>query len=423
LTPPSPTAPLAANARLVSGESEPTAEAGRPEQRLKIALITETFLPKVDGVVTRLLATLENLTPLGHEVLVLAPPKAPAEHAGHRVVSAPGLPFPWYPELSFAMPSARLAAELKAFEPDVIHVVNPVFFGAWGAVLALRLGVPLLASFHTDPKVVHNLSLGWFRRPLEILDREVHNLAHVNLCTSPQMVDLARSLGIARVRLWPKAVDAERFHPRHASREMRARLSGGHPDEPLVVYAGRVSFEKRVDVLAEAALQLDGKARFAVVGDGPALTHLKERLADTSTVFTGFLDGQDLSAAYASGDVFAFPSDSETLGFAAIEAMAAGVPVVAARAGGIPHIVEHDLTGVLVDPGDAAALAAGIERVLDDPRLKSKLALSGRQEAERWSWEASTRALVGRYRDASRVAALAAARAKAQRPPEDVAAA
>lgn len=391
---------------------EATAE---PPRSLKIALITETFLPKVDGVVTRLLATLDALSAMGHQVLVLAPPRAPDGYAGHKVMTAPGLPFPWYPELSFAMPSARLAGELRRFGPDIVHVVNPIFFGTWGAVLARRHGVPLLASFHTDPKVVHNLSLGWFRRPLEIIDREVHNLAHVNLCTSPQMVELARALGIARVRLWPKAVDAERFNPRHASREARERLSGGHPDDPLVVYAGRVSFEKRVDVLADAARMLSGKARFAVVGDGPALGHLKERLADTDTVFTGFLDGEELSAAYASGDVFAFPSDSETLGFAAIEAMAAGVPVVAARAGGIPHIVEHGETGLLVEPGDAAALAAGIEQVLEDSELSRRLAENGRAEAERWSWRASTQALVERYHDALRVASLSAARSKAQR--------
>ena len=376
------------------------------QKPLKIVLISETFLPKVDGVVTRLVATLEQLRAMGHEVLVLAPPKAPDSLAGHRVLSAPGLPFPWYPELTFAMPSTRLAAELKAFGPDVVHVVNPVFFGAWGAVLARRAGLPLLATFHTDPKVVHNLSLGWFRRPLEIIDREVHNLAHVNLCTSPQMVELARSLGICRVRLWPKAVDAERFNPHHASAAARYRLSDGNPEVPLVVYAGRVSFEKRVDVLAAAVKLLHGKVRFAVVGDGPALGQLKERLAGTDTVFSGFLDGQELSEAYASGDVFAFPSDSETLGFAAIEAMAAGVPVVAARAGGIPHIVDHEETGLLVEPGDADALAAGISRVLDDRDLAERLARNGRVEAERWSWRESTLALVSRYRDAIRVESL-----------------
>ena len=377
--------------------------------------MSETFLPKVDGVVTRLLATLDALAALGHEVLILAPPKAPDAHGPSRVLAAPGVPFPWYPELNVALPSQKGARALEDFRPDVVHVVNPVFFGAWGALLARRLDLPLLASFHTDPKVVHSLSLGWFRRPLEILDREVHNLAHVNLCTSPQMVDLARSLGIKRVRLWPKAVDAERFNPRHKSDESRARLTDSQPERPLVVYAGRVSFEKRVDVLVETANLLAGRARLAVVGEGPALAWLKEQLAGTDTVFTGFLDGEDLSAAYATGDVFVFPSDSETLGFAAIEAMAAGVPVVAADAGGIPHIVQAERTGLLVPAGDADATARAILRLLEDPALRAGLAHNGRQEAERWSWMAATEALVDRYRQAIAVRSLSAARRARER--------
>ncbi len=373
--------------------------------------MSETFLPKVDGVVTRLTATLSALAEQGHEVLVLAPPGAPAEYAGHRVVAAPGVRFPWYPEHKVALPATWLGAALRDFAPDLVHVVNPIFFGSWGAVLARRARLPLVASFHTDPKVVNDLGLGAVRRPLEIIDREVHNLAHVNLCTSPQMVELARGLGIRRVRLWHKAVDTERFDARYRSAEMRARLSGGEPDAPLVVYAGRVSFEKRVDVLADAAdrLAADG-VRLAVVGEGPALAWLRDRLAGTRTVFTGFLAGEELAAAYASGDVFAFPSTSETLGFAALEAMASGVPVVAADAGGLPHVVHDGENGVLVKPGDAAALADAIARLLGDPRERERLALAGRAEAERWSWGAATEDLVGRYREAVRVAGVARAR-------------
>ncbi|HKI58753.1 MAG TPA: glycosyltransferase, partial [Trueperaceae bacterium] len=118
---------------------------------MRILFISETFLPKVDGVVTRLVRTLDALEALGHEVLVLAPPKAPARYGRFRVVSAPGLPFPWYPELTAALPAARLARAASSFRPDVVHVINPVFFGSWGAVWARRRRLPLVASFHTDP--------------------------------------------------------------------------------------------------------------------------------------------------------------------------------------------------------------------------------------------------------------------------------
>jgi len=369
---------------------------------MRIAFITETFLPKVDGVVTRLVRTLDALEALGHEVLVLAPPRAPARYGGFPVASAPGLPFPWYPELTVALPSARLARIAASFRPDVVHVINPVFFGTWGALWARSRRLPLVASFHTDPKVVRDLGLGWFQRPLEVLDREVHNLADVNLATSPQMVRLARGLNIRRVRLWPKAVDSRRFRPEQATPAMRARLTGGEVERPLVVYAGRVSFEKRVDVLAEAAKRLPG-VRFAVVGEGPARDWLERELAGTGTVFTGFLEGDALADAYASADVFAFPSDSETLGFAALEAMAAGVCVVAARAGGIPHIVKDGANGVLVPPGDAGALADAIRALLNDAARRRRLAACGRTDSEKWSWEASTRELVRLYGAARRL--------------------
>ena len=136
---------------------------------------------------------------------------------------------------------------------------------------------------------------------------------------------------------------------------------------------------------------------------GPALDWLKSEVEGTGTVFTGFLDGDELAAAYASGDVFAFPSDSETLGFAALEAMAAGVPVVAARAGGIPHVVEDGRTGILVEPGSADELAEGIRRLSRDKDLARRLTTAGRQEAERWSWTASAERLVEFYRQALRL--------------------
>lgn len=370
--------------------------------------MSETFLPKVDGVVTRLTATLSALERSGHEVLVLAPPGAPERYGRHSVHAAPGVPFPWYPEHRVALPALSLARAARAFEPDLVHVINPILFGTWGAVFARRQRLPLVASFHTDPKVVADLGLGLLERPLEILDREVHNLAHVNLCTSPQMVQLARRLGIGRVRLWRKAVDTERFHPRNRTSEMRARLSGGAPDAPLIVYVGRVSNEKRMDVLGDAFLALaDHGMRFAVVGDGPALTPLRSRLAGTPTVFTGFLEGEELAAAYASGDVFAFPSTSETLGFAALEAMAAGVPVVAADAGGLPHVIEHGRTGLLVAPGDSSALAAALSELVRDGAARERLAVAGRAEAERWSWDSATAALVRHYEQALRVSRLA----------------
>ncbi len=369
---------------------------------MRIVFITETFLPKIDGVVTRLTRTLESFAEQGHEALVLAPPRAPQQYAGHRVLAAAGLPFPWYPELVVARPRSGLAAEIRRFDPDVVHVVNPVLFGAWGVATARRLRRPLVASFHTDPKVVHDIGLGLLRKPFEFVDRELHNLAHLSLCTSPQMVDLARNLGIRRVRLWPTGVDGDRFRPERATLAMRRRLSGGEPDKPLLLYVGRLSREKRLGLLA-AALRALPDVRLALVGKGPAEAELRTLLEGTPTVFCGYLEGDELAQAYASADVFAFPSDSETLGFVAMEAMASGVPVVGAAAGGVPSIVVDGETGLLFRPRDGGDFTAKVRTLVEDEELRQRLGRQARVSMATRGWGAATEALVERYHMAERV--------------------
>lgn len=366
---------------------------------MRIAIFTETFLPKIDGIVTRLVRTLEQLAVLGHEALVFAPHDPPENYAGHRVVSVPALPFkPWYPELFLGLPRPRLGRELDAFAPDVVHVVNPVVLGLWGTALARQRNLPLLASYHTDiTQYARHLKLPILQRPSRRFLRDVHNQAHVNLCTSEPMVRSARGLGINRVRLWPKAVDTELFRPERATHAMRMRLSGGHPEAPLMVYVGRLSFEKRIDWLYAPVTKLPG-VRLALVGSGPAEAELKRRFRGTNTVFTGYMSGVELASAYASADVFAFPSDTETLGFVAMEAMAAGTPAVGARAGGIPDVITEGVNGLMFTPGDLGDLTAKLKRLLFDPVERQRFSRAGREEMERHNWRAATEKLVDYYR-------------------------
>lgn len=371
---------------------------------MRIAVFTETFLPKIDGVVTRLVRTLEQLAALGHEALIFAPHDPPESYAGHRVVRVPALPFrPWYPELFLGLPRPRLGRELDRFRPDIVHVVNPVVLGLWGTALAKQRNLPLLASYHTDIiQYARHLKLPVLLEPGRRFLRDVHNQAHVNLCTSIPMVNSARGLGIQRVRLWPKAVDTELFHPDRKTGAMRERLTDGHPDAPLMVYVGRLSYEKRIDWLYAPVTQLPG-VRLALIGSGPAEATLRQRFAGTNTVFTGYMSGPDLAAAYASADVFAFPSDTETLGFVAMEAMACGVPPVGARAGGIPDVIRDGENGLMFTPGDLGDLTDKLGRLLFDPALRRRLGDQARADMERFGWRAATEALVEHYRKAIRV--------------------
>ncbi|CAN5783496.1 glycosyltransferase family 1 protein [soil metagenome] len=365
---------------------------------MRIALFTETFLPKIDGVVTRITRTLDELKALGHEVLIFAPHNPPPDYKGFRVVQVPALPFkPWYPELFLGLPRPRLGRELDRFAPDVVHVVNPVILGLWGTAIAKQRNLPLLASYHTDiTQYAVHLNLPLLGMVSRGFLRDVHNQAHVNLCTSQPMVNSAQGLGIHRVRLWPKAVDTKLYSSSNASQTMRERLSGGHPEMPLLIYVGRLSHEKRLDWLYAPVTQLEN-VRLALVGSGPAEAYLKERFQGTNTVFMGYMSGQALAEAYASADVFAFPSDTETLGFVAMEAMASGIPAVGARAGGIPDVIRHGENGFMFTPGDLGDLTEQLGKLLFDAELRSKLGRQARADMEVWGWRAATEKLLEYY--------------------------
>ncbi|MCG7275996.1 glycosyltransferase family 4 protein [Corynebacterium singulare] len=372
---------------------------------MRIAIVTEVFLPKIDGVVTRLTRTLDQLAAMGHEVRIFATGKAPDTYAGFQVTRIPSLSLWVYPEIKFGLPSWNFFREIRDFDPDVIHAVNPIWTAALGVFAAQRDAVPLVASFHTNvPEYVNALGIGWTRPLTEAALKYLHNQAAVNLCTSGPMVDTAREVGIRNVKLWPKAVDTETYHPSRATAEMRTRLTDGNPEAPLLTYIGRVSKEKDLkrlnNVMRLVRAECDD-ARLAIVGDGPFLNELKETFDPSFTVFTGYLSGEELAAAFATGDVFLFPSATETLGLVALESFASRVPVIGTRAGGIPFVIEEGVTGHLIDPdaGDAAWANAAIE-LLQDSARRENMGAAARCEAEKYSWVESTQALLAAYEEA-----------------------
>jgi glycosyltransferase involved in cell wall biosynthesis len=364
---------------------------------MRIALFTETFLPKIDGIVTRLKYTVEHLQRQGDQVLVFSPDGGVKEYCGAQIYGVKGSPLPWYPELTMAFPSPAVGKAVQLFKPDVVHVVNPAILGLGGIYYAKKYDIPLVASYHTHlPKYLHHYGLGMLEPVLWELLKVAHNQALLNLCTSNAMVQELSDHGIEHTDLWQRGVDTELFRPELASREMRDRLSEGHPEAPLLLYIGRLSAEKEITNI-KPVLEAIPEARLALVGDGPYREELKAHFAGTNTHFVGYLRGQDLAAAYASADAFIFPSRTETLGLVLLEAMAAGCPVIAANAGGIPDIVTDGENGYLFDPADELGAVAAAQRLFADPNQREALRLAARAEAERWSWAAATRQLQSFY--------------------------
>ncbi|MBD1825438.1 glycosyltransferase family 1 protein [Cyanobacteria bacterium FACHB-DQ100] len=377
---------------------------------MRIALFTETFLPKVDGIVTRLKHTVDHLQRQGNEVLIFSPDGGLTEYKGAKIYGVSGFPLPLYPELKLALPRPAIGDQLSHFKPDLIHIVNPAVLGLAGLFYSKVLSIPLIASYHTHlPEYLHHYGLGALEGVLWELLKAGHNQAEINLCTSTAMMQALTDHGIERVNLWQRGVDTETFQPHFSNLEMRSRLSQGHPEAPLLLYVGRLSAEKEVDRI-KAVLESIPNARLALVGDGPNRQALEQHFAGTNTNFVGYLAGQELASAFASADAFVFPSRTETLGLVLLEAMAAGCPVVAARSGGIPDIVEDGVNGYLFDPTDEKGAIVATQHLLSRTEEREKLRQNARAEAERWSWSAATKQLQNYYEDVLSKAAIAAVR-------------
>ncbi|MCT1998391.1 glycosyltransferase [Brachybacterium muris] len=364
---------------------------------MKIAIVTETFLPSVDGVVTRLRHAVERFTDQGHEVMVIAPDLGVTEHHGARVVGIRPVTLPFYKHRRFTLPTPTVDGIIRGFHPDVVHAAQPILLASSGAYAAHRQRIPLVASYHTHIPRYLDLykAYRWGKRPVWWQIKRNHALADVNLATSESMKQELSEQGIHNLHVVRRGVDTETFHPRFASDAMRERLTQGHPEKKLLVFVGRLAAEKEIHRLRPMMDRRDDVA-LAIVGDGPFRRELEEMFAGTSTVFPGFMEGEELASAFASSDAFVFPSVTETLGLVILEGMASGLPVVAARSGPTLEQVTDGENGLLFDSGDEASLDRALER-LADTDLRSRIRTAARAEAEKFSWENASDDLLRYY--------------------------
>ena len=364
---------------------------------MRIALFTETFLPKVDGVVNTLCHLLDHLALRGHQSMLFAPAGGPSRYADTEVVGLPRVRMPGYPELRLALPLLSIDHHLSDFRPDLIHLVNPFSLGPAGLRFARRTGTPTIASYHTDiPGFLRRWHLGVFSPAVNAYLRALHNRADLNLTPSRETLNMLEGMGFRRLQVWERGVDTVLFRPENRSPVWRRRLCGGEPERPLLLYVGRLSYEKRVDWL-RPVLEVLPRVRLAVVGDGPARASLERVFEGTPTVFTGYLQGEELAGVYASADIFTFASQYETVGNVILEAMASGLPVAAPRSGGLLDHVVHEKNGLLFDPDDPRGLSSPVRRLVENPAYGSLLGAAGRRYVEGRDWKSTLDGLLRAY--------------------------
>ncbi|HET9657401.1 MAG TPA: glycosyltransferase family 1 protein [Kineosporiaceae bacterium] len=350
---------------------------------MRIAIVTESFLPQVNGVTNSVLRICEHLALRGHDAMVIAPGSGPTSWAGVPVVRVPAVAMPGYGSHQVGCPWPGMARTLREFRPDVVHLASPTVLGAQAVMAAQRLAVPSIAVYQTDLAAYaarYRASaatravwrwLGW-----------IHAQADRTLAPSQDAVQGLQQRGVPRVRLWPRGVDLDRFHPRHADPGLRRAWAPG--GELVVGYIGRLAAEKQVHLLA-ALSDVPGIA-VVVAGDGPLRPALQRQLPQVT--FLGPLGGQELSAAFASLDVFVHTGPHETFCQAAQEALASGVPVVAPAAGGLLDLVTDGRNGRLYAPGSAQQLRRAVVDLVTDDARRREMGLAARASVEGRSWEA-----------------------------------
>ncbi|WP_319462899.1 glycosyltransferase family 1 protein [Micromonospora sp. RTP1Z1] len=365
---------------------------------MRIAIVTESFPPDVNGVAHSVVRTAEHLLARGHEPLVIAPAPAgargrAADRMPYPVVRIPSVPLPRYQGFRLGVPSTRLAGALLGHEPDFVHLASPFILGAAGATLAGRHGLPTVAVYQTDVAAyARAYRVGWGETAAWRRLREIHNSAQRTLAPSTRAAADLIANGVQRIWLWRRGVDAERFHPTRRCESLRRALA---PDGAVLVgYVGRLAPEKRVELLAATAA-LPG-VRVVVAGDGPVRRQLERALP--AVRFLGVQHGAELARLYASLDVFVHTGPHETFGQTLQEAAASGVPVVAPASGGPVDLVESGVTGLLVPPADGRALAAAVAELAADPARRKTYGRAARIAVSLRSWSAVGDELIGHYR-------------------------
>ena len=379
---------------------------------MRVAIITENFLPKLDGVTRTLARLLEHLQMQGHQALLLGPDSGMEQYAGAEIVGTAGLPLPFYPELKFNFFRPLFMRRLHEFRPDVVHLVDPVVLCVSGLAAARMRNLPVVSSYHTNlAAYCGHFGFPILTRPMWSYNRFIHNQCALTFCPSPSTAAILSEHGFERVRLWPRGVDTALFHPQRRSEALRAAwlFNGGSEsseEKAILLYVGRISWEKNLRLLTAAYRALDHRrCHLVIVGNGPALKEVQQELADVPVTFTGYLTGEELATAYASADIFAFPSTSETFGQVVLEAMASALPVAGVLSEGVRDLVEDGQSGFLLDATglneqeQAVGYRIRLEHLVYNVVMRYTLGQAALSEAQQRSWASAMQCLFDGYQD------------------------
>lgn len=362
---------------------------------MRVAVVTESFLPTLNGVTNSVLRVVDTLKKHGHDVLIVAPTSEASNHDGFPVVTSPFVPLGGFP---VAIPTPQIAQTLDRFRPDLIHAAAPFWLGGQSIAYAAKKGIPSIAVYQTDVAgYMERYGLEFAGPILEAITATIHKPATLSLAPTQDGKDFLHRIGIDKVELWGRGVDLELFTPeRKGSRAVKdLRLTLAPHGERIVGYVGRLAPEKQVGRM----LELCGipHTRLVIVGDGPDREELRDKFAGYPVTFLGRLSGEDLANAYAAMDVFVHCGTEETFGQTIQEAHASGLPVIAPTKGGQRHLIRDGVDGFLVDHATWGAFRDKVSRLVADDVLRRQVSQQARNAVLGKTWENNNERLLAYY--------------------------
>ncbi|MDA2989203.1 MAG: glycosyltransferase family 1 protein, partial [Actinomycetota bacterium] len=365
---------------------------------MRVVIVAESFLPRVNGVSGSVIRASRHLLSQGHDVEIIAPSPSPRETPdGVRVHSVRSFTVPGMGvEVGYAWTST-IRDILRRIRPDVVHLASPLVLGYQALRAATMEGIPTVAVFQTDISgFARHYRLTGMGGLSDAVLRRIHADADLTLVPSSASKEYLQALGVERLAMWGRGVDAEQFNPRHRSPHLRTKWLSPTPDRVLVGYVGRLAPEKRVEALT--VMHADPRIQLVVIGDGPQRTELQGLLPNAH--FTGMLRGSDLGTAMASLDVLVAPGERETFCQVIQEGMACGLPVVAPDIGGPRDLVVHGEVGLLYRPGDDGQLRNCVDALAASPAARAVMGSAARTMIRDRTWTQIGDELIGFYRAA-----------------------
>lgn len=370
---------------------------------MRIAYFTDTYLPQINGVSNTLKKLGDHLNDQNIKHMFFAP------HYDKKLVYSDSSPvarfksvsLPFYPDCRLSIPSyANLCRIADKFQPDIIHLTDPLGIGLAGLRYGWDRGIPIVSSFHTNFDVyLKYYKLEYLEGIVWGLFKWFHGFSKLNLCPSHDTWQVLESKGIENLRIWSRGIDLSTFNPNYRSLSVRYHLNA--EDKLIFLYVGRLAPEKDLDILMESIGIVNSthadKIQFVFVGDGPYAQEMKEH-SYNNVEFTGYLKGRELSTLYASSDVFVFPSSTETFGNVVLEAMASGLPVIAVNSGGVKENVINNYNGLMCPPRDAFCLAEAIIKLAEEKQFIESLTANAIAHVATKSWYSIFDQLVSDYR-------------------------